>query len=690
MLALSACAAPRPVPPPVEAAARDTISRDTMRTAAPAWEPPPRPLPERTEVRLPPGTGAAIVGFGRVLPDAEVQALLREYDVRPFGVYLMVGGHGVLEGFPAESASAELLAEARHRRLRMLGPFPCALLADLRQALRDEPAVRPAPGDRYPAGRFRLGAILLARDVRERLSRGDPAVFGLKVVGSQEALRRLAGDPRIVELRPGAGGTREEDRIALPASALLPDHRPALPEVEALSGEEVRARLERLAADPYPECRDELRTADAASADPVRPRPAADGAVMAGGLAFRAATRVDTARDGQMRRLPRVHAVVTVTNPTARRIETSIRRCPVLLRAYATAERTRPAFDAGRGMACGEEPAALSLTPGESRDFETETEVWRVLRDSLPPGPYHFTVLFPLADRTLELPAGQAVLSHGLRGLGYRVRTAVARDSLLARAVVVNEGPDTVHLEFGTCALKLRAYRAAERAGPPVWRSERVEPWSGGGVYGCDLKLGISDLAPGDSLRPFEVRVPLIEVLGDSLPDGRYHFGAVLELNFAETGELAAGAAELAVPRAPLPDSRQARLITYRAATEVTEQRPTRVRTRVTATLTAAGGSIQRYPHGCPVMLWAYRDRARRDAAPVSGAPDWMSHPGGCGPELQEVSLGRGESRVFEVAADARSILGASLPPGRYYFAAVVNAPTRRVFLSAGEADLAP
>lgn len=50
--------------------------------------------------------------------------------------------------------------------------------------------------------------------------------------------------------------------------------------------------------------------------------------------------------------------------------------------------------------------------------------------------------------------------------------------------------------------------------------------------------------------------------------------------------------------------------------------------------------------------------------------------------------LSSGESRTFEVRATAREILCNALPPGRYYFAAVVQRQGPRVFLSAGDAEL--
>jgi hypothetical protein len=179
----------------------------------------------------------------------------------------------------------------------------------------------------------------------------------------------------------------------------------------------------------------------------------------------------------------------------------------------------------------------------------------------------------------------------------------------------------------------------------------------------------------------------LIEFLGDSLPDGHYPFSAQVELNFRSTGPLPAGSASVSLPRSPLPASRTAGAVTYRAETNVESGATLRIRTTVVATLTHAGGSVLHYSRECPLVVYAYRDRARRDAAPRSGEPDWRSARS-CGPELQELTLQQRDSRIFEVRATTREILGDRLPPGRYYFAAAVRAERRTVYLSAGEADL--
>jgi len=192
-------------------------------------------------------------------------------------------------------------------------------------------------------------------------------------------------------------------------------------------------------------------------------------------------------------------------------------------------------------------------------------------------------------------------------------------------------------------------------------------------------------IAPGDSLARFGVESPVIEVLGDSLPDGRYYFTAVIELNSGASPEIPAGEAQLSARRRAMGPERISGVMTFRANPEVSNGG---VQVAVTGRLSHAGGALERMSAACPVVLHAYRTREERDQAPRSGPPVWSSHPR-CGPEMREYSLSRGESRTWRVQASSRQILGAGLPPGRYYFAVVVNHEGTRTFLSAGDARLA-
>jgi hypothetical protein len=128
----------------------------------------------------------------------------------------------------------------------------------------------------------------------------------------------------------------------------------------------------------------------------------------------------------------------------------------------------------------------------------------------------------------------------------------------------------------------------------------------------------------------------VIEILGDSLPDGRYYFTATLGVNVAPSGGqvLPAGEFDLALTRPSLSETVIHNLITYKATTTVSAGSSARLRRGVAATRTRA----RAIPHV-------------RDVGGVA------RHP-------RECAAG-----------------------GTYYFAVVVHAKTRNVWLSAGSGE---
>jgi hypothetical protein len=400
------------------------------------------------------------------------------------------------------------------------------------------------------------------------------------------------------------------------------------------------------------------------------------------GVVFRTRTATDSLRESGALGPTEVRVVLTLENRTGRRVEMPVLGCTESLRVYRDPERRMPAQPgAWRGAQCTAEPHVIALGSGESREFEMGMTADRFLSESLPSGRYYFTVGFRLQERTLEIPAGDAVLRTGLEPLRFRAAARVRGDTLAAQATVINTGRLPVHVEYGDCSLKLRVYRTPARSGAPAWSSERRGD-------ACIMVLFNALIAPGDSLsRPLRFWMPLPQVLGDSLPDGSYHFAAQLDLNFGLTPEIPAGDARLSARREPLPSQRVVGTMTFRSRAVVSQRPSQRVEVTLTGTLTHAGGALERFSADCPVVLHAYRSRARRDAAPRSGTPEWSSRHG-CGSELMEFSLDRGDVRTFRVQATASEILGDSLPPARYYFAVAVHHERQRAFLAAGDAEL--
>ena len=632
--------------------------------------------------RLPEGTAAAGVGFGRAVADAEVVALVQRHGVRPYEVWLMVGRNPSVHEVPVERASAEAIAEARLVKAEQIRMAPCVLVARAGAMQgRDAP---PAPGERDPGSRYMLSDIEAVRAASGTLRSGTPAVYGLKVVGSDEALRRLAADPLVRQFNAGvrdAGGGWMVPGPTMPGEADLRGRGPrVLPSVDSLSTDEVRRRLAHYAAGGLPECADAWRNMEMTEST----AKIANGAVV-DGVAFTARSVADSARENAIGPT-RVRTLITVENRAGRPLDLEVRGCTEGVRVYRDLARSVPALPhAHRGAQCMQDPFAIPLRAGESRQFEAGVDADRLLGDSLPPGRYYLSATFRLRDRTIEIPAGDVVLSTGLDALRYRASVRVDGSTLRGRGVVTNAGRSPISLEFGSCALKLRAYRTAARTGPPAWRSEGRQPYGGGGFYGCGAVLHGAVIAPGDSLARFGVESLVIEVLGDSLPDGRYYFTAVIELNSGASPEIPAGEAQLSARRRAMGTERVSGVMTFRAGTTAAGGN---VRAAVTGTLSHAGGALVRMSAECPVVLYAYRTREERDQAPRAGPPAWTSHPR-CGPETQEYSLSRGESRTWRVQASSRQILGTGRPPGRYYFAVVVNHEGTRTFLSAGDAQLA-
>ena len=273
------------------------------------------------------------------------------------------------------------------------------------------------------------------------------------------------------------------------------------------------------------------------------------------------------------------------------------------------------------------------------------------------------------------------------------VTTITGRDTAQSLRTVVtltNRSDRPVHVEYGACSVRVLAFANAERSGTPRWNSDLRRPRSGAAGYACLTYLLATDVPPGAvlSTRELTMAAPLVEMLADSLPDGRYYFSVDVDLaNRPPIRGISAGSADVALPRPPLPATRSADLLTYRASRITLGGSPEQVKASVTATLDYAGSVLVRFSPDCPVLLSAYRDRARRDEAPRSGAADW-TQPATCEMPEKQIGMYRGDTRTLETTATVQDILGATLPAGRYYFAVAVRAQGNRIMLSAGEADL--
>ncbi len=125
-------------------------------------------------------------------------------------------------------------------------------------------------------------------------------------------------------------------------------------------------------------------------------------------------------------------------------------------------------------------------------------------------------------------------------GIAYRVDTQVVETdpvTIQADLELENVTRERVEVTFpDACVILLRGYRDEERTPPPDWDQARV--------IACAQVLVQHVLEPGQIER-HQTRVRAHEVLGDSLPAGRYHLTVFLRPD-TRTIEIAAGAADMA------------------------------------------------------------------------------------------------------------------------------------------------
>ena len=142
-------------------------------------------------------------------------------------------------------------------------------------------------------------------------------------------------------------------------------------------------------------------------------------------------------------------------------------------------------------------------------------------------------------------------------------------------------------------------------------------------------------------------------------------------------------------PNEPAPNSGGSQTLIqdnmhYRAETLLLESFPVQVATNVEITNPASAPVTVTFPDGCLVMLRVYRDAERTRLA-------WdMARGFGCTGALVPVTVPGGESKIISApTVSAATILGDSLPNGRYYFSAMTRPGGVPLLLRAGSADLA-
>jgi hypothetical protein len=248
------------------------------------------------------------------------------------------------------------------------------------------------------------------------------------------------------------------------------------------------------------------------------------------------------------------------------------------IRLYdTTSGTTQAAYDEGRRLfvdpQSGEQGAVVGtgllvrLPPGESDSLTRAYTVPSLLGDTLPGGPYRVAVVFG-ADVTTEGGVAGPPIDSSERDAGVvqlravPIPLAAARPVggvvVMARTAVLDSGPPTAIrvAVTGTSIGGTPASLALPRAGCPLEllvfssRAERDSvldrvPVRTLASTECESVHGRFDVAPGKRGEIAALTVDAMDILGDSLPGGRYYLAARL----ARAGEpavlLSAGEVEL-------------------------------------------------------------------------------------------------------------------------------------------------
>lgn len=389
--------------------------------------------------------------------------------------------------------------------------------------------------------------------------------------------------------------------------------------------------------------------------------------VEAGNLLLAGVARVIGSEEGD----PHLNVDATATNTTAEPIALQ-GLCVVQIRAFREGDSAHnPAWSAPAQphSSCQSPQGQREISPAAKFSLRAAGEftyprVSDVLETAGSDGRYTIDLMVRMGDELVTVPAGTVTLSSDRRPplrnpalLRYAVQTQVAGVSpqrLSTQIVAVNPTDRPIYLEYGACALRLRAYRNADRRGAPVWRSEyRRRPGESFG-YVCLGYLATNWVQPGEAISPpeFSAHIPLYEILGDSLPEGEYHFTA--EIHFQrgagtslehEVVTFPAGNAELNSRVDPLPPELEVDGIRYRA--ETTPDADGRLRLTMSMTNTRAVRTLLLGSRSstCSSQLLGYRSSDRRDRWYLQNSADWVHT--GCLLRIPPTWLAPGETQSF-------------------------------------------
>jgi hypothetical protein len=135
--------------------------------------------------------------------------------------------------------------------------------------------------------------------------------------------------------------------------------------------------------------------------------------------------------------------------------------------------------------------------------------------------------------------AGAPVVQGGVEYTGQTLVMESFPVQLDTRVTMRNRSSARATVELGSgCPVALLVYRDAART-QLVWDQSRGRM--------CTMQIQIVELAPGES-QGRDTRASAYDILGDSLPDGRYYLSASVAVTSGGV-TVPAGSADLGVPR---------------------------------------------------------------------------------------------------------------------------------------------
>jgi hypothetical protein len=240
---------------------------------------------------------------------------------------------------------------------------------------------------------------------------------------------------------------------------------------------------------------------------------------------------------------------VIISNPTPATRDIYLSGCAAWIRVYTNSNYSgAPIGDVPHAAQCQAGMVHHIIAPGRADTVPAEGYRLDISGDTLPTGRYYIAAALDRLRDLYNVPAGPVDIVSPNFGLTFTAATTVANDTLKVHATVTNTNAQPVRLEYGACAVDLRAYRTSDRSGKPAWDSALRRSYPPPGFsYACPLYLATGKIDPGATLSPaeFNTRIPVTEMLGDSLPAGHYYFTALVGMNW-RTNVVPAGEADVA------------------------------------------------------------------------------------------------------------------------------------------------